>query len=97
MNNQHAQIAPHELARRVPFDSLDKFAASLFDTQVMPVVRQVDAALFAFSSLLSQGVILADEAGQHRRCLALLHQPPLGAALYPALPGAASSDAKGHI
>lgn len=44
-------------------DNLDKITASLSDAQVDLNPHQVDAALFALRSPLSQGVILADEVG----------------------------------
>ncbi|MEO5670205.1 MAG: SNF2-related protein, partial [Ramlibacter sp.] len=44
-------------------DSADMLAATLVDAQVDLNPHQVDAALFAFQSPLSKGVILADEVG----------------------------------
>lgn len=63
MNDYFAKLIACDLTRRSPSDSLEKFAATLSDAQVMPVPHQVDAALFAFRSPLSQGAILADEVG----------------------------------
>ena len=59
----HAKYFAHELTRRRPSDSLEKFVASLSDARVDLNPHQVDAALFAFRSPLSKGVILADEVG----------------------------------
>lgn len=53
----------HELLRRRPSDDLDRLTASLQDAQVDLNPHQIDAALFAFQSPLSKGVILADEVG----------------------------------
>jgi SNF2 family DNA or RNA helicase len=71
--NYHAQYFAHELTQRIAskiapegFDdaqNLDKITASLSDAQVDLNPHQVDAALFALRSPLSQGVILADEVG----------------------------------
>ncbi len=44
-------------------DSVDMLATTLVDAQVDLNPHQVDAALFAFQSPLSKGVILADEVG----------------------------------
>ena len=51
------------LSRRLGADSVDLLAATLVDAQVDLNPHQVDAALFAFQSPLSKGVILADEVG----------------------------------
>jgi SNF2 family DNA or RNA helicase len=59
----HAKYFAHELTRRRPSDSLEKFVASLSDARVDLNPHQVDAALFAFRSPLSKGAILADEVG----------------------------------
>lgn len=44
-------------------DSVDLLASTLVDAQVDLNPHQVEAALFAFRSPLSKGVILADEVG----------------------------------
>ena len=44
-------------------DSADLLASTLLDAQVDLNPHQVEAALFAFQSPLSKGVILADEVG----------------------------------
>jgi ERCC4-related helicase len=59
----HAKYFAHELTRRRPSDSIEKFMASLSDARVDLNPHQVDAALFAFRSPLSKGAILADEVG----------------------------------
>ena len=51
------------LSRRIEGDSADKLASTLVDAQVDLNPHQVEAALFAFHSPLSKGVILADEVG----------------------------------
>ena len=51
------------LSRRMAGDSADLLASTLVDAQVDLNPHQVDAALFAFESPLSKGVILADEVG----------------------------------
>ena len=65
-----ANITPYQsqyfawlLSRRMGADSADMLAATLVDAQVDLNPHQVDAALFAFNSPLSKGVILADEVG----------------------------------
>jgi len=67
MDNQitpyHAKYFAYELTRRNPSDSIRKLASSLFDAQVDLNPHQVEAALFAFRSPLSNGAILADEVG----------------------------------
>ena len=59
----HAKYFSHELTKRNASDSVDKLASALIDAQVELNPHQVDAALFAFHSPLSKGVILADEVG----------------------------------
>jgi ERCC4-related helicase len=69
----HAKYLAHELTQRyaskltqagfTDADNLDKITASLSDAQVDLNPHQVDAALFAMRSPLSNGVILADEVG----------------------------------
>ncbi len=59
----HAKLFAHELLRRSPSDSVERFTAALMDSQVDLNPHQVDAALFAFRSPLSNGAILADEVG----------------------------------
>ncbi len=53
----------HELTKRCPSDSVEKLAATVAGAQVDLNPHQIDAALFAFKSPLSQGALLADEVG----------------------------------
>jgi adenine-specific DNA-methyltransferase len=59
----HAKYFAHELTKRCASDSLEKLAAAVAGAQVDLNPHQVDAALFAFRSPLSQGALLADEVG----------------------------------
>ena len=59
----HAKYYAHELTKRCPSDSVEKFAGALVDAQVDLNPHQVEAALFAFRSPLSKGAVLADEVG----------------------------------
>src|SRR5664280_2909367 len=59
----HARYFAHDLTRRVAADSVEKLATALLDAQVDLNPHQVEAALFAFRSPFSKGVILADEVG----------------------------------
>jgi adenine-specific DNA-methyltransferase len=59
----HAKYYAYELTRRCPPDSEDRLASALVDAQVDLNPHQIDAALFAFRSPLSRGVLLADEVG----------------------------------
>ena len=59
----HAAYYAHELTRRSASDSIEKLGSSLFNATVDLNPHQLDAALFAFRSPLSRGVILADEVG----------------------------------
>jgi superfamily II DNA/RNA helicase len=58
-----AKYLAHELTRRGPANSIEKFAGTLADAKVDMNPHQVEAALFAFKSPLSKGAILADEVG----------------------------------
>ena len=58
-----AKLFAHELTRRCPPDSADRLTSALVDAQVDLNPHQVEAALFAFQSPLSKGVLLADEVG----------------------------------
>ncbi len=57
MGNQitsyHAKYFAYQLTRRIPSDSVEKFAVTLPDAQVDLNPHQVEAALFAFRSPLS--------------------------------------------
>jgi len=59
----HAKYYAYELTKNSPSDSIQKLVASLMDAQVDLNPHQVEAALFAFRSPLSNGAILADEVG----------------------------------
>ncbi|MEC5165641.1 ERCC4-related helicase [Flavobacterium sp. PL11] len=59
----HAKYFSYELTRQRPSNDLGKLTSSLQDAQVDLNPHQVEAALFAFQSPLSQGAILADEVG----------------------------------
>ncbi|HEY9098999.1 MAG TPA: SNF2-related protein [Thiobacillus sp.] len=63
LTDYHAKYFAHELTRRCPVDSVEKLVGALVDAQVDLNPHQVDAALFAFSSPLSKGALLADEVG----------------------------------
>ena len=63
ITDYHAKLFAHELLRRRPSDSVERFTAALMDSQIDLNPHQVDAALFAFRSPLSKGAILADEVG----------------------------------
>ncbi len=59
----HAKYYAHELTKTGPSNETNRLASAMFDAQVELNPHQVDAALFAFQSPLSKGVILADEVG----------------------------------
>ena len=59
----HAKYFAHFLTRRLPANNVGKLTATLHDAQVDLTPHQIDAALFAFKSPLSNGAILADEVG----------------------------------
>lgn len=63
MTPHQAKYLSYELFRRGPAGSLDKIAGALADAKVDLNPHQVEAALFAFKSPLSNGAILADEVG----------------------------------
>src|SRR3984885_8582393 len=58
-----AKYFAHELTKRCASDSAEKLAGAVASAQVDLNPHQVDAALFAFSSPLSKGALLADEVG----------------------------------
>ena len=63
LTDYHAKYLAYELTKRCPSDSVDKLAGAVAGAQVDLNPHQVDAALFAFSSPLSKGALLADEVG----------------------------------
>lgn len=60
----HAKYFAHELTKRSPSGDIERITAALMDSQVDLNPHQVDAALFACRSPLSNGAILADEVDQ---------------------------------
>ena len=63
LTDYQAKHLAYELTKRCASDSVEKLAATVAGAQVDLNPHQVDAALFAFQSPLSKGVILADEVG----------------------------------
>jgi len=63
LTDYHAKYFAHELTKRCSSDSLEKLAGAVASAQVDLNPHQVEAALFAFKSPLSNGAILADEVG----------------------------------
>ena len=63
ITSYHAKYFAYDLTRQFPSNDLDKLTSSLHDAQVDLNPHQVEAALFAFKSPLSNGAILADEVG----------------------------------
>lgn len=63
LTRYHAKYFAYELTRQLPSNDIGKLTASLQDAQVDLNPHQVEAALFAFKSPLSNGAILADEVG----------------------------------
>src|SRR5438445_12823113 len=57
-----AKYFAHDLTRRGSA-GLDRLSMSLFDASVDLNPHQIEAAMFALQSPLSEGVILADEVG----------------------------------
>jgi len=63
LTNHQAKYLANELTRRWSSDSVGKLAAVVAGAQVDLNPHQVDAALFAFKSLLSNGALVAEEVG----------------------------------
>ena len=61
--NYHAKYYANELTKQNSSTDADRIGMSLFNACVNLNPHQVEAALFAFKSPLSKGVILADEVG----------------------------------
>ncbi|WP_096550895.1 SNF2-related protein [Ureibacillus thermosphaericus] len=59
----HAKYFANELTRQSADGGVEKLSRSLFDANVDLNPHQIEAALFAFRSPLSKGVLLADEVG----------------------------------
>jgi len=63
LTDHQAKLFAMELQRRHPVGDSARIGSALLDAQVDLNPHQVDAALFAFRSPFSKGVILADEVG----------------------------------
>ena len=63
ITDYHAKLFAYQLTQRVQGDHADRLTTSIMDSSVDLNPHQVDAALFAFQSPLSKGVVLADEVG----------------------------------
>ena len=63
ITDYHSKYLASDLVRRRSSDSSEKLAVAVAGAQVDMNPHQVDAALFALASPLSNGVILADEVG----------------------------------
>lgn len=63
MTPYHAKYFAHDLTRQAPPGAVDQLSMSLFDASVDLNPHQIEAAMFALQSPLSEGVILADEVG----------------------------------
>lgn len=63
LTDHQAKLYALELLRRHPVGETARIGSALMDAQVDLNPHQVDAALFAFRSPFSKGVILADEVG----------------------------------
>ncbi len=63
LTDYHAKYFAYELTKRFSSDNAEKLAKAVASAQVDLNPHQVEAALFAFSSPLSQGALLADEVG----------------------------------
>jgi ERCC4-related helicase len=59
----HAKYLAHLLLKRGGSDKMERLAGTMRDAKIELTPHQVEAALFAFRSPLSKGVILADEVG----------------------------------
>lgn len=63
LTDHQARYLAYLLTRRMPVDSGERLTRAVASAQVDLNPHQVDAALFAVRSPLSQGVLLADEVG----------------------------------
>jgi SNF2 family DNA or RNA helicase len=59
----HAKYLAHDLTKQAPPGAEDQLSMSLFDASVDLNPHQIEAAMFALQSPLSEGAILADEVG----------------------------------
>ena len=63
MTDYHAKYFAHDILKRSPSNSYEKLTNTILDAKVDLNPHQVESALFAFQSPLSNGAILADEVG----------------------------------
>lgn len=63
ITDYQSKYIAHDLTRRRSSDSAERLAVAVAGAQVDMNPHQVDAALFAFSSPLAKGALLADEVG----------------------------------
>lgn len=63
MTDYHAKYFAHDILKRSPSNSYEKLTNTIMDAKVDLNPHQVESALFAFQSPLSNGAILADEVG----------------------------------
>ena len=63
ITDYHAKYFSCELTKKCPSGDIEGLIPALMDAQVDLNPHQIEAALFAFQSPLSRGVILADEVG----------------------------------
>ena len=63
ITNYHAKYFAYDLTRRAPSGAAEQLSMALFDASVDLNPHQIEAAIFATQSPLSEGVILADEVG----------------------------------
>ncbi|WP_019022975.1 SNF2-related protein [Thioalkalivibrio sp. ALE23] len=59
----HIKYYAYDLTRQAPPGGADQLSMSLFDASVDLNPHQIEAAMFALQSPLSEGVVLADEVG----------------------------------
>lgn len=59
----HAKYYANELVLQKASNDDSRLSSSLFNSSLTINPHQIDAALFAFKSPLSKGVLLADEVG----------------------------------
>ena len=63
ITDYHAKYFAYDLTRQSPGGAVDQLSKSLFDASVDLNPHQIEAAMFALQSPLSEGVVLADEVG----------------------------------
>ncbi len=63
ITDYHAKYIAHQLLKGGGSDRMERLAGTFRDARIELTPHQVEAALFAFRSPLSKGVILADEVG----------------------------------